>query len=301
MKNLISCFLVFILFSCNKKEAEVPFTSNICQGYPAFMKKLMPGAKGIAFSTTEGRNEGLWLVNPAIEPGKPGRLLYQDSSWKMAGWMGPLLTDKAGIIWCAPIPVVNMLKNPLEKQNNLYAVNPATGKMELFLALPPAEEFTSENPFGILGIAYNCEANTIYVSSVAGSTRKKQRGKIYCINIEKKKIQSTLHCGDAFGLGVSYKDGFRKLYFGSARNESVYAIGLDENGSFSGKPEFVFSLAGLGLRGDDKAKKIREDKNGNLVVTGQEFNFNLTAPTEKQETVYNFVFDFNTEKWRFSN
>lgn len=299
MKNWKIIFSALLFISCNEKLKEVDYSSNICQGSPSFIKKIVSNTTGIAFSTSENKKKGLWLVNALLSPNDPTRLVYQDSTWKMGGWLGPLLTDGLGNIWCAPVPVINILDNKTEEQNNLYQVNPTTGKMELFLQLPMKEKITNENPYGILGLAYNCQAKILYVSSVAGSTRKQQHGKIYCIDIENKKIKSTLNCGDAFGLGVSYKDGFRKLYFGNARNSNIYSIGLQENGSFLGDPQVVCSIEGLGPRGDDKAKKIREDKNGNLLVSGYEFNFNLTAPTEKQETIYTFTYNSNSEKWEY--
>jgi hypothetical protein len=300
-KYFILLLIINTFFSCKEKLVEVDFKSNNCQGYPAYLKKLYPANSGFAFSTTESQKKGLWLVNPLKDMNDSSRKVYQDITWKMGGWLGPLLTDKSGNIWCAPVPVVNVLDNPTKEQNNLYRVIPETGKMELFIKLPGAENENIENPYGILGLAYNCEANKLYVSSVAGSNRKVQKGKVYCINIEEKKIESTLDCGDVFGMGVNYKDGYRKLYFGSARNSDVFAIALNEDGTFNGEPQKVISLEGLGLRGDDKVRRIKEDNKGNLIISGIEFNFNLTAPTEKQETIYNFSYNINTENWEYKN
>lgn len=36
-----------------------------------------------------------------------------------------------------------------------------------------------------------------------------------------------------------------------------------------------------------------------MLVYGVEFNFNLTAPTEKQETLYEFVWNEEEKKWNF--
>jgi hypothetical protein len=36
-----------------------------------------------------------------------------------------------------------------------------------------------------------------------------------------------------------------------------------------------------------------------MQVYGVEFNFNLTAPTEKQESVYEFNWNDETKKWDF--
>jgi hypothetical protein len=47
-------------------------------------------------------------------------------------------------------------------------------------------------------------------------------------------------------------------------------------------------------------RKIRPDETGNLVVNGIEFNFNLIASREKQETVYMFMYDEEERKWIFT-
>jgi hypothetical protein len=298
MKFFKYVLLVCLFFSCKEKIEEVPYTNNNCIAGAAFVSSLKLPTGNIAFSTSETRKMGLHLIDASKPMNDPERLLFQDSTWKMAGWLGPMLTDNKGNVWCAPVPVVNILHNPTIDQNNLYRVDPRTGKMELFLQLPyEKKSINIDNPYGIIGLAFNCETSTLYVSSVMGSSRATEKGKIYAINTTDQKVQNSITVGDAFGMGVSYKDGFRKLYYGSARNSNVYAIGLNEKGSFVGNPELVFSLEGLGPRGDDKVRKIKEDKNGNLRVYGYEFNYNLTAPTEKQENEYLFTYDLNSSKW----
>lgn len=86
---------------------------------------------------------------------------------------------------------------------------------------------------------------------------------------------------------------------GSARTSNVYGIVLTKQGRFSGKPIINFSLADLGPRGDDKVRRIRFNQYGAMQVFGVEFNFNLTAPTEKQETVYGFGWNEEERRWVF--
>ncbi len=296
---LLYIILLGLVFSCKPKIEEVSFRKSTCPGYPKFMNVKFPGIKGVGFSTTESKNKGLWLINPLIDAKYRERLIFQDSTWNDAGWLGAMLTDKNGNIWCAPVPVVNVLDNPTKDQNKLWCVNTNTGKMEVFINLPDGDKVSIENPYGILGITYNCEADVIYASTVAGSTRKQQNGKIYAINVNDKKIIGTLEVGDVFGLGMSYKDGYRKLYFGSARNGNVYAINLKENGAFVGEQKLAFSIEGLGPRGDDIVRKLKEDDKGNFIITGNEFKFNLTAPTEIQSNIYSFQYDANEEKWKY--
>jgi hypothetical protein len=297
-KNVITILLlVSILFiACHKKVEEVSYMQHSCSGYAPFIKKL--GLKDIAFASNDKKVMGILVYNNYQ---KANQSIYQDSSWKKAGWIGPLVTDPRGAVWCAPVPVINILHNKPEAQNNIYKINPQTGNMDVSVALPVTNTPTEENPYGILALAYNCEANCVYASSVLGSTRKEEHGVIYCISTIDNTVIDQLAWGDAFGVGISYKEGVRKLFFGSARTSDVYSIGIDEDGKFIGKPELAFSLQGLGARGDDKAKKIREDNQGNLIVSGFEFNFNLTAPTEIQETKYLFSWNEESKKWEYKN
>lgn len=288
------------MISCNHKLTEVPYQSSICNAQPPFVKRLGYDVTRSAFTTSEKNKKGIYLKEIALQPGQSTRL-YHDTTWLQAGWLGPILTDNKGNTWATPVPVINVLDNPTDMQNTVYRIDGTTGKMVEYIKLPKAKIITDQNPYGILGIAYNCEAQVLYVSSVAGSTRQLQQGAIYAINTSTATIQGTLQCGDVFGLGISYKEGYRKLYYGSARNSNVYSVSLNEDGNFIGAPQLALTLNGLGPRGDDKAKKIREDKQGNLVVSGYEFNFNLTAPTEIQETKYTFQYNLNTEKWELIN
>lgn len=101
------------------------------------------------------------------------------------------------------------------------------------------------------------------------------------------------------GMGISYITGKRELYFGTGRNSDVNAITLLADGKFDGKSRHVFSLLNLGPRGDDKVRKIITRTDGNLMIMGMEFNYNLIAPREKQETAYNFLYDEVNKKWNY--
>jgi hypothetical protein len=225
---------------------------------------------------------------------------YQDSTWLKAGNCGPIQLDPFGNTFVGPIPVINILDNPIEKQNTIYKVGAITGKMEVFAELPLAENTSVENPYGILGFTYLCETNTLYASSVHGSNRQNEMGSIYAIDANNGNVIDKIKNIDALGMGISYITGQRKLYFGSARSSDIFSVVLNKKGGFSGKPQLEFSIANIGPRGDDKVRRIKFDKaTGNMQLSGVEFNFNLTAPTEKQETVYTFSFDNENKKWEF--
>ncbi len=308
MIKYIFPYLVFVtLFSisgCGEKEKEIRYTGSQafrdCKKQPAFVQNLGFDLSRSAFSTSEKRIKGLSFIQFPSQASPEDRKLYQHPSWTQNGWLGPMAIDANGNIYIAPVPVINVLDNPAEKQNNIYKVNTQTGEMSLFFQLPMETKPHELNPYGILGLVYDCEKDIILASTVAGSDREKVRGRIYSIQTKgTPSVIATLTETDAIGIGVNYLNGEKRVYYGEARTSDIYSVGMNPEGKFQEKPRIECSLADLGPRGDDKARKIRFNQEGDMVVMGVEFNFNLIAPTEKQETPYTFHYDIFTRKWGY--
>jgi hypothetical protein len=294
--SLILCLISF--YSC--KEEEVEFQTNDCKSQGAFIKKVGFDPTRSALSTSENRKMGLQLIqfNAAGDTSNGGKKIYQHPSWKTAGWLGPILIDPQGNCFVGPIPVINLLDNPPAKQNIIYKVDAKSGEMKSFLELPVADSISVTNPYGILGFTYLCESNTLYVSTVQGSTRQKEAGFIYAIDAASGKIIDQITNTDALGMGISYITGKRKLYFSSTRTCDIFSVSLTKEGKFNNHPSLELSISNLGPRGDDKARRIKFDKaTGYMQVYAIEFNYNLTAPTEKQESIYNFSWNNDTQSW----
>jgi hypothetical protein len=299
MKNTVFFFIACaVMLSCRNNN-KIVYADNNCKLVPPFVGRLGFNTRNALFSTSEKKAMGLVLIESAdpLNPQAPVTRRFQDSSWKKAGWLAPIQLDEHGNIFTAPAPFINVLNNPATDQNTIYKVNGQTGHMGAFVKLPAPDSNTEQNPFGILGMVYLCETGSLYVSSVAGSNRRSEKGILYQVNAVTGKISAQLTGMDILGMGISYIDGERKLFLGRARSSEVYAVALDKKGNFSGKPVLAFSLEGLGPRGDDKVRRIKTNKDGSLDVYGMEFNFNLIAPTEKQETVFRFVYDEDAKKW----
>jgi hypothetical protein len=284
----------FSFFSC--KDELIPYETNECKKQPSFIKNIGFNPLASAFSTSEKKVKGLALVQFATTNDTSGRRVYQHPSWSTVGSLGPLLLNANGECFVAPVPVINLIDNPPKKQNTLYKVDPASGELKEFINLPLKDSIASTNPYGILALAYLCKAGILYVSSVQGSDRSNEKGVIYAINSE-GSIVDKLDNIDAFGLGVIYQQDKIKLIYGSARTSDIYAIGLNKAGKFIGNSNKVATIESLGPRGDDKARKIRFGKTGEMLISGLEFNFNLTAPTEKQENLYTFYWNEETNTW----
>lgn len=298
----VACCLL-LLTSCNEKmdeEEVLQIGITPCQQQPRFLSTTGLNPKRAALSTSEKRIKGLVLVQlPENAADTAGRKTWQHPGWSNFGYMGSITTDENGNAYTAPIPVINTLDNPKEKQNIIYKVESATGEMKPLVDLIMPEKMGNENVFGLLGLFYDCHAKILYAASVAGSARDKENGIIYAVDPVSGKITDQLKGNDAIGLCVGGITGQKRLYFGSARTPDIYSVELTKDGSFTGAAKKEFTLDMLGPRGDDKARRIRFDKNGNLIIFGVEFNYNLTAPTEKQETVYRFRYDEEEKKWIF--
>ena len=242
---------------------------------------------------------GLVLVENEGIPGRPLLRYYQHPSWKKGGWLASILLDETGAVFITPAPFINILDNTLSNQNTVYRVDGNTGIMDEFIRLPLPDSVTVNNAYGIIGMAYLCEAGVLYVSTVLGSDRFAERGGLYAIDVKSKKIIDKITGKDIMGMGISYITGQRRLYFGTGRSSAIFSVKLNKDGRFAGELKEECSLAGLGSRGDDKVRRIRTDDKGNLLINGVDFNYNLIAPREKQETVYFFVYDQALKLWQY--
>lgn len=280
-------------FVINRRSSQTvkfkPGPVNGCQQVPLYVRSLGFG-NGAAFSTSDKKIPGLILLE--------GEKKYQHPTWKTAGSLAPITRDAKGGIYVGPAPWIDTLENKPDEQNKIYRVNEQSQEMKLFSDLEFAGKITSQNPYGVLGLTFDCDTTSIYATSVSGSDRQNVNGRIFQID-SNGKVMSKLENTDAIGIGVYNTVKGKRLYFGLARTSEIWSIALDSNGSFTGEPRKEISLDGLGSRGDDKARRISFTPQNEMVIFGIEFGFNLIAPTEKQETVYTFRYDATKDGWSF--
>lgn len=301
MKRWLTILITMLIFSSCKEKGKVEFSANNCKRTPSFIQSMGFDQANSFFSTSDKRTMGL-VLQQSEEPGNPNSKIIrsvQHPSWRQAGWLAPILLDNHGNIYTAPAPFISVLDNPVANQNTIYKIDAKTGVMEIFMRLPLMDTSAVQNPFGIIGMILLCETNTLYVSTLSGSDRQHERGAIYAISLDEKKIIDKITATDAMGLGITYSTGQRRLFFGTGRSSDVFSVILTSKGKFSGKPKFEFSLSGLGTNGDDKVRRIRTDQYGDLIIHGIEFNYNLIPQQEKKETIYTYNYDTENAKWVF--
>jgi hypothetical protein len=271
--------------------------ATYCRRIPPFVNALGFSSNAL-LSTSDKIRKGLLLIE--LPKGDTPPKEYQHPSWSKAGWLAPISLDEKGNVYLGPVPVVNTLFNPASEQNTLYRVDSVDQELRPFLTLNTTAKVNEQNAFGILGIALNCNDRSLYVSSVFGSTRQQALGQIVRINPETKAQTVVLANTDAMGLALYRYPTETRLFYGLAREPEIWSVGLTDAGAAKSDARLEINLEQLGLRGDDRARRINFQPNGDVLVWGVDFSFNLIAPTEKLETIYRFARNNEKNSWQYA-
>lgn len=271
-----------------------------CAAPPKFMQNrgFTPGRA--ALSTSEKRQMGLVLLeigNSTDQNAAKKSKQYQHPSWDDQGYLSSITRDRNGHIYVAPKPNVNMLYTKRENLNTIFRIHTSEEKLQAFQSLPGAVKINNENPFGILGLIYDCNTNHLLVSTINGSNEQEENGKVYAVDTDTKKVIPLVNHLDVLGLNIVQVDDEILLLLGSARESVIFGLPIDLNFRILGPAKPIISLEGLGPRGDDRARKI-EAFNGKLIIHGTPFYYNLSAPSISQQTKYSFLFERSEKSWR---
>lgn len=240
----------------------------------------------------DGQNIGLRIMDV-----KTKRSLKL-SGWDSFGYLGLYTLDNKGNIYTSPLPYVSIDINPPEEQNKLLIVDSRTGKMSEFMKLPSKNSPTAKNPFGVIGLGFDCDTKSLYASSVAGSTFNDESGKLFQIDPNTKKIINTYDNIDVLGISIFQGKTGKRMYLGMARKPEIYSIGLDENGGFIDDLKFEFSLVDTPGGGFHKAHRMKI-KDGIMTLKAREFSFTLIAASNSLRTIYTFKYNKSNDKWEF--
>jgi|GEM_PF-729780 len=282
---------------------------NGCRRPPTFFNGLGFG-RGVSLSTAERDLIGIAAVE--FDSNTKKRIRYwQHPSWSKFGQLSAFTLDRQGDLYVIPAPRVNLADNPPALQNRLYRIDASTGEMQLALAFPVAAAANARNPYAGMALSYDCNTHSLWLSSVAGSEPSRERGKILRIQLQPSiAVQDQLDDFDGFGIaafsaGSTLQAGADKanqqgLLIASARHGSVLLQAMNKDGSLQGRPLTMLSIAGLGPLGNDRVRKIDIGSQGELLLHGTPFNFNLAQPSAQHAAVkYRFAWDSVTRQYQF--
>ena len=253
-----------------------------CRGLPAFAQRLGFGQQ-TQIDTSDTREPGVRL----IEAGQGEPHVYRHPSWNQAGYLGAYAVDRDGTIYIAAAPQTSLFLNPPEQQNRVYRIDPQTGEMNLYIDLPAAQSPDGSNPYGVLGMALDCDTRSLYVTSVAGSTRNEEAGRVFRVDLQSAKVTATIEGIDAFGAGIFSGPDGRRLYLGYARQPDVAVVSLDDRGNFTGSLRRAFSVAEKLTDGDGRVRRITWSSEG-MVLTITPFTYTLVPASTSQRLIYSY-------------
>jgi hypothetical protein len=290
--------LTIMLAACQTQAEEPPSLPegyaigfvNFCQASPQFLAGLNYSQPVI--DTTQEFATGL-LVRDLADDGR----LYQHESWDDAGKVGPFVLDWLGNIFVSPAPVINQELNPVEEQNKVFLADTQTAEMREFVSLPWPLPPSGSNPYGVVGLTYDCETDSLYAASVAGSTPQDEVGVIYQLDPKTGEIISQLEDFDALGIGIFKSSQGKRLYLGAGRTPELYSIALDGDGRFVGQPRLEFSLAEQAGGSTDKAYRLQFTQENKMIVKAIEFNYSLQATTRREQDIYTFQYNPEEDAW----
>ena len=255
--------------------------ADYCRKHPRFARAL--GFDASAYLTTSATDiKGMAMVQPAA--GNNPQRIYQDPTWDDAGWLGHMTFDPQGNVFVFPAPRTSLIDNPPAGQNTLYRVDTDSAQLSPLLTITTDFPSSSVNPFGLLGTAYDCDTNSLYAATVAGSTAAAERGKLVRIDLATVAVVAELQGIDPFGLTVNNEASGKRLYFGAARTSDLYSIGLTPTGDFVGQPQLELALPEPTLKG----WRIGWQPNGDMLVRATPFDFNLIATSERIDIPFLF-------------
>ncbi|MGE5357283.1 MAG: hypothetical protein ACM3PT_13710 [Deltaproteobacteria bacterium] len=227
-----------------------------------------------------------------------GKIL-QLPGWDSFGYLGLYTRDDVGNIYTSPVPYVSIKFNSPEDQNRILRVDNNTGVMQEFIRLPSVNKPTQKNPYGVIGLGFDCETKSLYATSVSGSSFDKETGKVYQINPVTKEIIDTYDDFDALGIALYVGVDGKRAYLGHARKPDIYSVGINEDGSFKNDLRFEFSLVDVPNGSYNKAHRITIQDDVMTLKT-REFSYTLITASDVMRTVYKFSYDRNEGKWKFN-
>lgn len=281
------------------QETAIPILeyagSPICQTQPVFIDEL--GFTGKAVGGTSLTGTIGFVIAEQDDAGNYVQI-YQHPSWTTAGYLGPFVRDEFGNTFTAPTPFSSVELNPPEEQNKVYKIDTNSGEMVEFVNLPAAMPPSAENPFGVMGLFYDCDVHGLYAGSIAGSTAEEIVGRVFYIDSTSGEIKDQWSGMDVLGVGVFSGVTGKRLYMGSARDSGIYSIALDEAGNFTGEPRLEFYLAGLEGGDNDRAQRFTFTSDGQMMIKGIDFNYNLSASSKPHLNLYTMSYLPESDSWQ---
>jgi hypothetical protein len=294
----VSVVVVFALLAIYVKNSEAKREElgfNIgnfgkqksCARYPNFLQKLkipqpiaidlsQQNHKGLAFLYGRGLKEALHL-----------------KTWEKFDHFSTYALDSKGNMYLSPMPFISIKKNTFAFQKNIYTLDTDSGNLSVWMHVDEVQA-GKNNPYGIISLVYDCDDHTLWVAAIDESHYAQQKGVIYQIDIQSKKVVQRLEGIDALSLQLLKTNYGKYLLYGSARESGLFALKLEQDVIGEGIKLFNLPVA------NEYIRKIRIRDDNRLELQTIPFSYSLVAETSSKVRNRHTVFwDTKNKAWRF--
>jgi hypothetical protein len=256
-----------------------------CGILPPFIYKM--GVKRPVIDLSQMEYKGvLFRYGPQLK-----RVIHK-KSWERFDALGTYSIDKSGDIYLTPNPFISITPATFNLQKAIYKMDGKSGELQRWMVFDDIAP-SSNNPYGMISVLYDCEDGTLWASAIDKSDYKGSKGRIYHIDPAKKEVIGRIENFDALTLAWLYSKNGRYLLMGSALDNGVYAVAF-KDGKVAGKPVKLFELPNPKMH----VRKIRVVAKNTLYLEAIKFSYSLIAETnKKQRAHYRAKYDSKTQKW----
>jgi len=232
----------------------------------------------------------------ALLYGKQMQHVLHPKLWEKYEHFSTYTLDRRGNIFLIPTPLISIRPTTFNLQKNLYQLDSRTGKLNIFMHFDDVHP-SSNNPYGLSAIAYDCDDNTLWVASLDETDYAQQHGVIYHIDIATKQILKRIDGVDALTLGIVKSKEGKYLLLGAARDNGLYAYdmaGLKDNNATVPKPKKLLELP----NDNEHIRKIKIKGHNKLELQSIPFSYTLIAQTAKKDRLYyDVLWNEPLQKW----
>jgi len=265
------------VFNKQKSCARQPkFLTELNVTPPITIDLSQQSYKGLAF---------LW--------GKNLSNVIHPKAWETYEHFSTYALDQQGNAYLAPMPFISIKPTTFNLQKNIYKLDSSTGKLSIFMQLDDVNP-SANNPYGIISLVYDCNNNSLWVSAIDESDYKKEKGVIYNIDVQSKRILQKIEGVDALTLSLLTSDNGKYLLFGSARDNALYAYKINNDRVES----MAIKLLDL-PNANEHIRKIKIKGKNLLELQTIPFSYTLIAETSSLEerNYYKVEWNENSTKW----
>ncbi len=248
--------------------------ADSCAREPLFVKKFGLSARTM-IDTTQAQPMGITVAEVDAKGNVSRR--GQHPSWASAGYLGRVVRDGSGFVYTYPVPSFNIEHNPPDKANIIYRVDSETAVMSPFVEIKTGQKPNNRNPFGLLALTLDCAQNALYAATVMGSSASEEAGAIVRIDVATRDVKVVKRGVDALSLVVATGPSGKRLFVGTARENSIVSFGIDAQGNLSEDSKLEIDLEAIPAAQDKRPRTLRWLPKGQLAVRSIPFDYTLAA------------------------